>query len=268
MRKPDAASLIPRINFRHPTRPGQISPDGSGSVARPKTAGSTSGLPPRDLQAARVVTDDKKRVIPFTAGRSTAARLTCRTRAAPKSGTSMRSRYGWKGARSHAAAGRVRLPPAELDQPASPPIAIHAAQGLHDPMRRYRTGERELILENLLSSPSCPHRQCGRASPPRLARRGRQQVFRIEGLHRNDRFVEHEYDMRPVRGFTATPRRSISSPRSAATRQRWSPETGRPAQRRCWRSIPRPTSRRSSPIRGPAWPKPPPPSIASRIGYR
>ena len=85
-------SLIPRARlFGNPTRAqAKISPDGQWlSWLAPKDGVLNIWIAPvSDRDAARVITDDKKRGIRFHAwSRSSSHASTCRTKAAPRSGT-------------------------------------------------------------------------------------------------------------------------------------------------------------------------------------
>lgn len=215
MQRASAQALIPRTKlFGNPTRAqAQISPDGRWlSWLAPKEGVLNIWVAPADdMDAARVITDDRKRGIRFHGWALDSSHVLYMQ---DEGGTEE-----WHIYAVAVAEGRARdLTPLAgvsayihdlvLDQPGVAAIAINDRdKAWHDIYRvDIRTGERELVIENRQELSSIV---LDRQLRPRLATKtrtaeGGSSVFRIDGSnHELMRVVEHEDDLTTrFRSFT------------------------------------------------------------------
>jgi dipeptidyl aminopeptidase/acylaminoacyl peptidase len=239
MHDPDAATLIPRKKlFGNPTRAqAQISPDGQWlSWLAPKDGVLNIWIAPAsDLQAPRVVTDDRKRGIRFHGWSLDSAHVLYLQ---DEGGTEE-----WHIYAVEIPGGKARdltpLPGVSayvhdlsLDEPGVAAVAINDRdKAWHDIYRvDIGTGEREIILQNRDQFASVV---LDRQLRPRLATKtraaeGGSEVFRIEGGQQElIGVIEHEDDMTTrFRGFTRDAKTlylltSVGRDRAALVARNW-----------------------------------------------
>ena len=117
----------------------------------------------------------------------------------------------------------------------------------------------------------CPRPSAPTEARNQIAPRGRQQHFplRRRGAGTDPGGgTRGRPDNQLAQVSRGTAARSISFPRSAATRRPCWPWIGRPARKRCWRSIPKPTFRAFYTIQRPTSWKRPAPNTSTSIGFR